>query len=59
MLVASLEARRQWSEAFSFEGETISTSLVDRKLGRRVRPLELRAADGRLLRPADTEVASA
>src|SRR6185437_8595501 len=44
----------QWSEEFSASPETISTLLVDRAKGRRVRKLELRAQDGRLLDGADT-----
>lgn len=53
-----LVALRQWSEAFAFEGETVSTTLVDRKTRQPVRRLELRAADGRLLGPGDTELAA-
>lgn len=53
-----LVALRQWSEAFSFAGETVPTVLVDRKSRQPVRPLELRAADGRRLTQADTQVVS-
>lgn len=49
-----LVALRQWSEAFDDHPEEIATILVDRQTGRPVRPLELHAADGRLLAPADT-----
>ena len=49
-----LVALRQWSEEFSDKPETISTLLVDREKGRRVRKLELRAQDGRLIDSADT-----
>jgi hypothetical protein len=49
-----LVALRQWSEEFS--GEPFSTLLVDRDKGRPVQKLELRAADGRLLGPGDTEL---
>ena len=49
-----LVALRQWSEEFSDKPETISTLLVDRKTGRPVRKLELRAQDGRLLDGSDT-----
>jgi DNA-binding HxlR family transcriptional regulator len=51
-----LVALRQWSEAFDDHPEDIATELVDRETGRPVRPLELHAADGRLLAPADTAV---
>jgi len=51
-----LVALRQWSEAYGFEGETVPTALVDRQTRQPVRTLELRAADGRLLGPADTEL---
>ena len=51
-----LVALRQWSEDFSFSRGEPSTVLVDRKKGRRVRKLELRSQDGRLLGDADTEV---
>ncbi|KIZ33171.1 MULTISPECIES: helix-turn-helix domain-containing protein [Rhodopseudomonas] len=53
-----LVALRQWSEAYGFEGETVTTALVDRSSRRRVK-LELRAADGRLLGPGDIEMVSA
>jgi DNA-binding HxlR family transcriptional regulator len=51
-----LVALRQWSEDFSFALGEPSTVLVDRKKGRRVRKLELRSQDGRVLDAADTEV---
>jgi DNA-binding HxlR family transcriptional regulator len=51
-----LVALRQWSEEFSCEGGGFPTLLVDRSKGRRVRKLELRAGDGRLLGDGDTEV---
>ena len=44
-----LVALRQWSEAFDERPHEIATILVDRKKGRPVRKLELRAEDGRLL----------
>jgi DNA-binding HxlR family transcriptional regulator len=49
-----LVALRQWSEAFDDQPEDIATILVDRKNGRPVRKLELRAQDGRLLEAGDT-----
>lgn len=49
-----LVALRQWSEEFDDHPEEIETILVDREIGRRVRKLELRAEDGRLLSLADT-----
>lgn len=49
-----LVALRQWSEEFDDHPEEIGTILVDREIGRRVRKLELRAEDGRLLSLADT-----
>ena len=49
-----LVALRQWSEAFDERPHEIATILVDRKKGRPVRKLELRAEDGRLLDGADT-----
>jgi DNA-binding HxlR family transcriptional regulator len=49
-----LVALRQWSEEFDERPEEIATILVDRKNGRPVRKLELRAQDGRLLDAADT-----
>ena len=51
-----LVALRQWSEEFSCEGGGFDALLVDRKKGRPVRKLELRAQDGRLLRDGDTEL---
>jgi DNA-binding HxlR family transcriptional regulator len=44
-----LVALRQWSEAFDDHPDDIATTMVDRKCGRPVRKLELRAQDGRLL----------
>jgi DNA-binding HxlR family transcriptional regulator len=49
-----LVALRQWSETFDDHPEGIATILVDRKSGRPVRKLELRAEDGRPLEAADT-----
>ena len=49
-----LVALRQWSETFDDHPEDIATILVDRKSGRPVRKLELRAQDGRLLDASDT-----
>jgi len=49
-----LVALRQWSEAFDDRPKDIATVLVDRKNGRPVRKLELRAQDGRLLEAGDT-----
>jgi DNA-binding HxlR family transcriptional regulator len=51
-----LVALRQWSEAFDAHPEEIATILVDREKGEPVSLLELRARDGRLLRPGDTEL---
>ena len=48
-----LVALRQWSEAFDEAPEQIATILVDRKNGRPVKKLELRAQDGRLLEIGD------
>lgn len=44
---------RQWGEAFFFEEGEAHSRVVDRAHGRPVRPLELRAEDGRLLGPED------
>ena len=49
-----LVALRQWSEEFDERPQEIATILVDRKKGRPVKKLELRAQDGRLLDAADT-----
>ncbi|MDP1583472.1 MAG: helix-turn-helix domain-containing protein [Bradyrhizobium sp.] len=49
-----LVALRQWSEEFS--ADAFPTLLVDRDNGRPVQKLELRAEDGRLLGPGDTEL---
>lgn len=51
-----LVALRQWGDRHMFPGGSSPTKLVDRKTRRPVRPLELRAADGRSLKPADTLV---
>ncbi|GID04560.1 transcriptional regulator [Pseudomonas sp. 008] len=44
---------RQWGEAFFYEAGEAHSQVVDRENGRPVRPLELRAEDGRLLGPQD------
>ena len=44
---------RQWGEAFFYEAGEAHSRVVDRENGRPVRPLELRAEDGRLLGPQD------
>jgi DNA-binding HxlR family transcriptional regulator len=49
-------ALRQWGEAFSFAPGEPHSELKDRRDGKPLRPLEIHAADGRLLTPADTEV---
>jgi DNA-binding HxlR family transcriptional regulator len=49
-----LVALRQWSEEFGYPEGRCATDLVDRATGRPVRKLELRADDGRLLRPDET-----
>ena len=51
-----LVALRQWSEEFSCEDGGFKTLLVDRKRGRPVRKLEIRAEDGRSLADGDTEL---
>lgn len=52
-----LVALRQWGEDFFFAPGEQRVHLVDRKHRRPVRRLELRARDGRLLKPEDTVVA--
>ncbi|WP_432881791.1 winged helix-turn-helix transcriptional regulator [Kribbella sp. CA-245084] len=49
-------ALRQWGEAFAFAADEPHSELVDRRNHKPLRPLEIHAADGRLLAPADTEV---
>src|SRR5580693_2144686 len=49
-------ALRQWSEEFAFAPDELSSIMVDRRTGRRVRKLELHAQDGRLLGAEDIEV---
>ena len=51
-----LVALRQWGEQWFFERDEPRVQLVDVKTGRPVRKLELRAHDGRLLGPTDTQV---
>jgi DNA-binding HxlR family transcriptional regulator len=51
-----LVALRQWGEDFCFESGEPHVALVDRKTGRPVQRLQLRAADGRILGPDDTLV---
>jgi DNA-binding HxlR family transcriptional regulator len=51
-----LVALRQWGEDHFFSPEEEHVVLVDKKSGRPVRPLELRAQDGRRLKWDDTVV---
>ena len=51
-----LVALRQWGEAHFFGSAEKPVRLVDLKNGRSVRPLEVRAEDGRALNPEDTVV---
>ncbi|NUU20270.1 MAG: helix-turn-helix transcriptional regulator [Streptomycetaceae bacterium] len=49
-------ALRQWGEQNFFAPGEPHSELVDRRQGRRLRPLEVRSADGRRLHPDDTAV---
>ncbi|MCI3927936.1 winged helix-turn-helix transcriptional regulator [Streptomyces sp. AN091965] len=49
-------ALRQWGEQNSFAPDEPHSQLVDRRQGRRLRTLEVLAADGRRLDPDDTTV---
>ncbi|MBB6241448.1 helix-turn-helix domain-containing protein [Rhodanobacter sp. MP1X3] len=49
-----LVALRQWGEDFFFEPDEAHVLLVDKKHGLPVRRLELRAQNGRVLKPDDT-----
>ncbi|MEU9335520.1 helix-turn-helix domain-containing protein [Streptomyces sp. NPDC048290] len=52
-------ALRQWGEAHFFDPEEARSELVDRREGRPLRALDVRAADGRSVRPDDTVVRKA
>ena len=49
-------ALRQWGEQHYFSPGEPHSELVDRREGQRLRPLEVRSADGRRLDPGDTAV---
>jgi DNA-binding HxlR family transcriptional regulator len=49
-------ALRQWGEAFSFEPGEPHSELLDSRDGKPLRPLEVHAADGRIVAHAETEV---
>ncbi|MFD7158427.1 winged helix-turn-helix transcriptional regulator [Kribbella sp. NPDC059898] len=49
-------ALRQWGETFAFEPGEPHSQLLDRENQQPLRPLEVRAADGRRVTPDDTEV---
>ena len=51
-----LVALRQWGEEWFFDSDEPRVRLVDLHSGQPVRKLELRSQDGRLLKPADTQV---
>jgi DNA-binding HxlR family transcriptional regulator len=47
---------RQWGEQYYCHGERPPNRLVDRETGQPIPPVEIRAADGRLLGPGDLAV---
>jgi DNA-binding HxlR family transcriptional regulator len=49
-------ALRQWGEAFAFEAGEPHSELLDRRDGKPLRPLEIHAADGRVVTPEATVV---
>ncbi|MED7953852.1 helix-turn-helix domain-containing protein [Streptomyces sp. BE20] len=49
-------ALRQWGEQYFFESDEPRARLVDRVDGAPIAPIEVRAADGRMLGPDDAEV---
>jgi DNA-binding HxlR family transcriptional regulator len=51
-------ALRQWGETYAFRPGEPTTVMVDCKSGKPIRKLELRAADGTLLRYGDTRLES-
>lgn len=51
-----LVALRQWSEEYFFDAAETRSRLVDRENHQPLAKLEIRAADGRLLNQADTEI---
>jgi DNA-binding HxlR family transcriptional regulator len=51
-----LVALRQWGEEFSFRPNEDFSKLIDRKNGKPLRKLEIRAEDGRVLDLTDTMV---
>ena len=53
-----LVALRQWADDYLFKPGEEYTRLVDRKNGKRIRKIELRAQDGRVLRRQDIELVS-
>lgn len=53
-----LVALRQWADDYLFKPGEEYTRLVDRKTGERIRKIELRAQDGRVLQRQDTELVS-
>jgi DNA-binding HxlR family transcriptional regulator len=55
-LFTVLVALRQWGETHQFPDSACRVELLDRDQGKPVRPLELHAADGRLLSSADTVI---
>jgi DNA-binding HxlR family transcriptional regulator len=53
-----LVAMRQWADDYLFKTGEEYTRLVDRKTGNRIRRIELRAQDGRVLRREDIDLVS-
>jgi DNA-binding HxlR family transcriptional regulator len=51
-----LVALRQWGEEFSFKPNEDFSKLLDRKNGKPLRKIEIRAEDGRVLEQTDTMV---
>ncbi|RKT08838.1 HxlR family transcriptional regulator [Streptomyces sp. 1114.5] len=51
-----ITALRQWGDRWFFEEGELRARLVDRRSGAAIAPMEVRAADGRVLGPEDATV---
>ncbi|TGJ99460.1 transcriptional regulator [Leptospira semungkisensis] len=51
-----LVALRQWGEACLFDDSGAGQILVDKKFGKKVKPIEIRSQDGRLLKADDVRI---
>ncbi|TGL58404.1 winged helix-turn-helix transcriptional regulator [Leptospira sarikeiensis] len=51
-----LVALRQWGETFLYDSSKLNQCLVDKKFGKKIKPIEVRSQDGRILNRKDVSL---